>query len=198
MESATSYGYDCLIFTTKDSKRDLSKTISKVLSLRPTGVIIFNDSLKEEEFEELINFDIPVVTLGMDLKNVSSVSWHYKAQIVDLVNDALNRNKEVFFISAKKKYNINKIFKLMEEHDCIESYVLGFTNSGKSSLINTINAGVATITISNMLNTTIDFIKMNIDGKTIIDSPGFNYQKTLFDNQDFDLIKKIKVLISYR
>ena len=101
MESATSYGYDCLIFTTKNSKRYLSKTISKVLSLRPTGVIIFNDSLKEEEFEELINFDIPVVTLGMDLKNVSSVSWHYKAQIVDLVNDALNRNKEVFFISVE-------------------------------------------------------------------------------------------------
>ena len=107
------------------------------------------------------------------------------------LKEIYNITEEVFFISAKKKYNINKIFKLMEEHDCIESYVLGFTNSGKSSLINTINAGVATITTSNMLNTTIDFIKMNIDGKTIIDSPGFNYQKTLFDNQDFDLIKRM-------
>lgn len=101
MDSATNYGYDCLIFTTKDSKKEISQAISKVLSLRPTGVIIFNDSLDEEELEEIVNFDIPVVTLGIDLKNLSSVSWHYKNQIIDLVNEALERNKEIYFISVE-------------------------------------------------------------------------------------------------
>lgn len=100
IEAANDYGYDCLIFTTKESKKDVSKTISKVLSLKPNGIIIFNDSLLDEELNELINFYIPVVTLGMDLKTVSSVSWHYKDQIVDLVNDALKRNKEIYFLKV--------------------------------------------------------------------------------------------------
>lgn len=101
IETSTEYGYDCLIFTTKGTVKDVSKTISKVLSTRPTGIVIFNDSLSDEELAELINFDIPVVTLGMDLKDVSSVSWHYKAQIVDLVNEALNRNKEIYFLKVE-------------------------------------------------------------------------------------------------
>lgn len=101
MESAKQYGYDCLIFTTKDSKSDISKTFSKVLSLRVNGIIIFNDSLDSEELEELIHADIPVVTLGVDLKTMSSVSWHYKAQIIDLVNNALSRNKEVYFLHVE-------------------------------------------------------------------------------------------------
>lgn len=101
IEQSSIYGYDSLIFTTKDSKTDVFKTISKVLSLRPNGIIIFNDSLKEEELSEIIQFDIPVVSLGIDLKNVSSVSWHYKNQIINLVNEALNRNKEIYFLNVE-------------------------------------------------------------------------------------------------
>lgn len=101
IDSATEYGYDCLIFTTKDSKNDVSKTIAKVLSLRPNGIVVFNDSLKDEELAEFIQFDLPVVTLGIDLKTVSSVSWHYKTQIMDLVTEALNRNKEVYFLNVE-------------------------------------------------------------------------------------------------
>lgn len=101
MESSRNLGYTCLIFTTKSIKKDIKETFDKVLSLRVNGAIIFNDVLDEEELEELINFNIPVVTLGMDLKTVSSVSWHYKNQIIDIVNNALSRNKEVYFLSVE-------------------------------------------------------------------------------------------------
>ena len=101
IETATEYGYDCLIFTTKGTVKDITKTISKVLSLRPNGIIIYNDSLTDEEYEELINFDIPAVTLGVEINNVSSVSWHYKSQIVDLVNEALSRNKDIYFLRVE-------------------------------------------------------------------------------------------------
>ena len=100
IQEASSYGYDCLIFTTKESITDVSKTISKVLSLKPNGIVILNDTLKDEELNEMINFNIPVVTLGIDLKKVSSVTWHYKNQIVDLVNQALQRNKEIYFLKV--------------------------------------------------------------------------------------------------
>lgn len=98
MEAANEYGYDCLIFTTKNDKKSLSKVMSKVVSLRPNGIILFNDTLLDEELKELFTFDIPLVTLGVDLKTVSSVSWHYKNQIIDLVNEALARNKQIYFL----------------------------------------------------------------------------------------------------
>ena len=85
MEKAKEHGYDCLIFTTKDSKTDIYNTFTKVLSLRVNGIVIFNDSLDEIELERLIKSDIPVVSLGVDLKTISSVSWHYKKQIIDIL-----------------------------------------------------------------------------------------------------------------
>jgi LacI family transcriptional regulator len=101
MKASSELGYTCLIFTTKNIKKDIKEPFDKVLSLRVNGAIIFNDVLDEEELEELINFNIPVVTLGMDLKKFSSVSWHYKTQIMDIVNNALSRNKEVYFLSVE-------------------------------------------------------------------------------------------------
>ena len=101
MEQAKEIGYDCLIFTTKDTKSDVTKTISKVLSLRPNGIILFNDSLSELELSELIQFDIPLVSLGVEIPDISSVSWHYKNQVKDLVNEALNRNKEICFLTVE-------------------------------------------------------------------------------------------------
>ena len=69
--------------------------------MRVNGIVIFNDSLDEIELERLIKSDIPVVSLGVDLKTISSVSWHYKKQIIDLVNEALKRNKEVYFLKVE-------------------------------------------------------------------------------------------------
>ena len=75
MEQAKEIGYDCLIFTTKDTKSDVTKTISKVLSLRPNGIVLFNDSLSELELSELIQFDIPLVSLGVS--NCSHIATLY-------------------------------------------------------------------------------------------------------------------------
>ena len=100
MQEATEMGYECLIFTTKNTKNDVSTVVSKVLSSRVNGIVFFNDSLSEEELNELINFDIPIVSLGVENKKISSVSWHYKNQIVDLVNEALSREKQICFIKV--------------------------------------------------------------------------------------------------
>ena len=100
MEQAKEYGYDCLIFTTKDSKKDITATLSQVVSLRPNGIIIFNDTLSADELSGIVQFDIPAVSLGMDLDTISSVSWHYQTQIFNLVNDAIKRGKEIYFINV--------------------------------------------------------------------------------------------------
>lgn len=100
MDTAKQYGYDCLIFTTQEED-DVLQTLEKVMSLRVNGVIIFNDRLSNDRLQSLINYDIPIVTLGTDLKTISSVTWHYKNQIRLITDHCLNEtHKEVYFISV--------------------------------------------------------------------------------------------------
>ena len=71
MDCAKKYGYDCLIFTT-ENRADVNKVLNKVLSLRVNGVIVFNDYLDEKDVGVLTDFEIPTVTIGLDLKTKSS------------------------------------------------------------------------------------------------------------------------------
>lgn len=102
----------------------------------------------------------------------------------------------VIFVSSKYKKNINSIYQVMHLNNIMEAYILGYTNAGKSTLINEIclSNGIVDnkITTSLIPNTTLDFIKIIInDNKTIIDSPGFTLNKVLYELTDFDLIKRI-------
>lgn len=102
MEAAKKYGYDCLIFTTRGDKKDIYATLEKVLSLRVNGVIIFNDHLGEEELDGLLKFDVPIVLLGTSIKNISSVTFHYKDAVRNIVEECLSqKHKEVYFLSVK-------------------------------------------------------------------------------------------------
>lgn len=102
----------------------------------------------------------------------------------------------VIFVSSKNKKNINSIYQVMNLNNIMEAYILGYTNAGKSTLINEIclSNGIVDnkITTSLIPNTTLDFIKIKInDNKMIIDSPGFTLNKSLYELTDFDLIKRI-------
>ena len=61
-----------------------------------------------------------------------------------------------------KKVNINKILKIMDDLSLKKAYVLGCTNAGKSTLINTM-LNNPTITTSRVPNTTLDFINLYIE-----------------------------------
>jgi len=100
MDKAKELGYECSIFTTKNQAKDITSTFAKVLSLGPKGIIVFNDELKASELESLVSSNIPLVTLGNEFENISSVTWHYKVQVRDIVDSALNRGKEVYFIKV--------------------------------------------------------------------------------------------------
>lgn len=100
-------------------------------------------------------------------------------------------NEEILFLSALKSQNIHVIESVMTAKNISVSYLLGYTNSGKSTLINKL-IDTNTITTSLVPNTTADFIPISLENnKTIIDSPGFLYHETLYDQNDIILIKKI-------
>lgn len=64
----------------------------------------------------------------------------------------------------------NNLFSLIEKHKKV--LITGIVSSGKSTLINILFD--ENITVSHYRNTTLDFIEINKDNLTIIDSPGFD------------------------
>ncbi len=108
----------------------------------------------------------------------------------ELIPKHVSREKVRLFL--KKHYDISDVVKLkggttshgaksilsfLEKEGIREAYILGMTNSGKSTLINDLinicSASVAKTTVNNKANTTLDFIRVKINDKlTLIDSPG--------------------------
>lgn len=115
---------------------------------------------------------------------------------INLTNLALNIKKKyqiaenILFLSSKDNYNINKILNIMETENISVAYILGYTNAGKSTLINKL-LNTKNLTTSIIPNTTIDFLSMQINDKKIIDTPGFTYQETFYNNNEFQLIENI-------
>ena len=96
----------------------------------------------------------------------------------------------IIFLSSKKNYNTNLIFSTLKKNNIKSAYILGFTNAGKSTLINCLKED-SQILSSSMPNTTMDFINIKINDFEIIDTPGFNLNKTFYQEKEYNLIKRM-------
>ena len=103
-------------------------------------------------------------------------------EIYDIDND-------IIFFSSKKDKSIN-IEKILLNNNIDKCYIVGFTNAGKSTFINKIRKENIVIE-SNLPNTTLDFISLKINDINIIDTPGFNLNNTFYNEDDFNLIKRL-------
>ena len=92
-----------------------------------------------------------------------------KDDLIANIRDIYSIKEDILFVSSSNRYNIDKLSNIIEKNKNV--VVTGFTNAGKSSLINTIMG--SKITVSNKSNTTQDFIKIKGDYYTIYDAPGF-------------------------
>lgn len=149
-----------------------------------------------------LNFDTIKVFKKIDVPKILLISKSdiipssfKEDKIKKWLQETYNFNNDIEFISASHKQNINKILKNILDLNIKEVYILGFTNAGKSTLINSIafKYGVEdhVITTSINPNTTLDFIKFKINSNlTLIDTPGFKNEYS-FMNNDFNLLKKI-------
>lgn len=131
---------------------------------------------------------------GIKILIISKVDYIPKYLKIEKIKNWLREEyqikDEIIFISALKRKNINLLLEIMNAKNKSHALLLGYTNSGKSTLINSLLKNDK-ITTSIIPNTTIDCIKIKIDeNKFLIDTPGLLYQ----DNsiyQDKNLLKKI-------
>lgn len=116
-------------------------------------------------------------------------------KIINFLKEEYNITEKIIFQSTKRNINTKSLIHELEDKNINEVYILGYTNAGKSTLINKLNelenTKVEPVTTSLIPNTTIDFIKIKLNNTTIVDSPGFTLENTLYKANEFDLIKKI-------
>ena len=113
--------------------------------------------------------------------------------IINWLKEEYQIKEEVLFQSSKKNLNTKSILNKLSNQNIKEVYIVGYTNAGKSTLINKLtNADNNNkITTSSIPNTTIDFIKIKENDISIIDSPGFTNYNTFYNQDEFDLIKRV-------
>ena len=187
------------------------------LCLRCFRILHYNDlkmvELPKEDILNTVNEKGEYAFFLMDFLNMNKevISVYKKISIpktlliskVDYIPKYINKEKikswlkeeygikeEILFASAVKNINMGSILKTLEKENKKSAYLLGFTNSGKSTLLNHIQEN-NTITTSLVPNTTLDYIKIPIsEDKYLIDSPGFQYQNPIY-KEDIVLLKKI-------
>ena len=101
---------------------------------------------------------------------------------------------DILCISSKNNYNIDRLYDIITSNTSKNVYFVGYTNAGKSSLINKLIYNYSnidtSITTSAMPNTTLSLINIKINDISLIDTPG------IIDNNDnvltIDLLKKIQ------
>lgn len=98
---------------------------------------------------------------------------------------------EIIIISSLKNKNLAPIKNIIENNKNV--YITGYTNAGKSSLIKALTSKYANnkskITTSIMPNTTLDFMKLKLGSSSFFDTPGFNYNNPIWED-DLNIIKK--------
>lgn len=187
------------------------------LCLRCFRILHYNDLItvdlpKEEEVLSIINAKGEYAFFFVDLLNINSevISTYKKISIpkclviskIDYIPKSIKKeniiewlqevygiDEEILFLSAIKDIHTHDLFKVLERRKVKTGYLLGYTNAGKSTLVNSLLENQQ-ITTSILPNTTLDFLKLKFhDGFTLIDSPGFLYKYSIFTG-DLSLLKR--------
>ena len=168
---------------------DIIKKIEKTNDL----VIVVTDFLNTESLNELkIKNPVLLVLAKRDLiprhleENKLLFNIKTKLNIVDKL-----------VVGSKNNYNLDLLYNKIYNHKKSKNvYVIGYTNAGKSTLINKMikdyGENKTEITTSILPSTTLDLIEVPINKDlTIIDTPGLLDDGSIILNVDGDTLNKI-------
>lgn len=168
--------YNDYKFIIKDNNDyiNILNDISKTNDLVVLVVDLFNISKNLYEISKYIKNDILLVLSKRDILPKSC----YDKKFIEYFNNYNLNIIDTVVISSNKNYNLDILYDKINTYKKSDRvYVVGFTNSGKSTLINKIIYNYSNldtvITTSNLPSTTIDSIEIKVDDNlTLIDTPG--------------------------
>ena len=179
--------------TVSHNNNDYYKIIDSIKAGLTVLVIdLFDIPTNLKELVNHLNNDVILVLTKYDL-----IPSNYDDKFLKYVMDNYNLNVlDAMVVSAKNNYHIDELYhKLISNTISSTIYFVGFTNAGKSSLINKLIYNYSNhdtkITTSSLPSTTLNTIEIKIDNLTLIDTPGIVDDKSILNNVVIEQIKKI-------
>lgn len=181
-----------LVDKTNDDYLPILKKISELNDLVVLVVDLFNISKDLEEINKYLKNDILLVLTKRDIlplsiydKNIEEYFDNYNLNIIDKV-----------IVSSKNNYNFDLLYSKIKKHKKSNNvYIVGFTNAGKSTLINKLiynyTDNNSKITTSILPSTTLNTIEIKFNDLTLIDTPGLLDKNNIIDCIDFKTLNKI-------
>ena len=115
-------------------------------------------------------------------------------KIISYIKENVCDTDNIMCISSVKNYNIDKFLDKVNKDGVRRLYIVGFTNSGKSTFMNHILTSLSikpTITTSSVPNTTASYITIQVNDRlTVVDTPGFIDNNAIYNFVDFGKISK--------
>jgi hypothetical protein len=172
---------------------NILKVINKSGDLVVLVLDLFNMPKDLEVIKKHLSNDILLVLTKRDLlpRSVMDVN------LLNYVNDYKIKCVDKLIISSNKNYQFDLLLEnIMRYKKSNNVYVVGYTNAGKSTMINKFIYNYSNkegmITTSMLPSTTIDNIHIKInDELTIIDTPGILKEGSIINYIDFKTLKKI-------
>ena len=166
---------------------DIIKKIEKTKDL----VVLVIDFLN---LDLLINIKNPVILV---LNKRDLIPRHIdEERLLNSINPKLNIVSKII-IGTTTNYNLDELYEQINKYKQSKNvYVIGYTNAGKSTLINKMIKNYSNeekqITTSNLPSTTLDLIHTNINDKlTLIDTPGLLDDGSIINIANENELKKI-------
>jgi DNA-binding LacI/PurR family transcriptional regulator len=115
-------GFDVILQTSKNSKEDLQKCVSKIKQKMIKGIIMLSSPTDESFFEELDQYAIPVVVIGKvdgEFKHVCSVDTDNYHDSIALTQTLLNKgHRKIACLHAPLDYHVS-VDRLAGFKDCL-------------------------------------------------------------------------------
>ena len=175
--------------------KDNSEYIDILKSINGDDLVILvvdllNINNKLDEIGKYLNNNILLVLTKYDLMpsnnedKFKSFFSKFNLNIIDTI-----------IISSNNNYNFDLLLDSINKYKTSKKiYVVGYTNAGKSSMINKLlynySNSVEYITTSNLPSTTLNTIEIKLNDLILIDTPGL-LDNSIIGYLDNDLIKKI-------
>lgn len=187
--------YNDYKFVIKDNNDyiNILKDVNNTNDLVVLVVDLFNISKNIEDISKYLNNDILLVLTKRDILPKSC----YDKKFIEYFENYNLNIKDTVVISSLKNYNFDELYNKINKYKKSDKvYIVGFTNSGKSTMINKIlynySDNNTVITTSNLPSTTIDSIEVMVnDSLTLIDTPGLLDSGDIVNYIDSNTLKKI-------
>ncbi len=182
-------------YSVLDKKIDTDGIIRNINSDEYSRVAFLIDALNlNENLRKYINKFRSRKYILITKKDILPKSLKEK-KIIEYVRNNIFDTDNVMCISSVKNYNIDEFLNKIRKDNVRRLYIVGFTNSGKSTFINhilTSNSMSPVITTSSIPNTTASYITIKLDNKlTIVDTPGFIDKSAIYNFIDYKKVVKL-------